>query len=113
MTPRSALDVATDAKLQILERAILLENKGTGIGFVFGGKVLDKTTLSKIFVAMGGFLGTVVPLFWAVRSSGLKPTVAGTEACALSGQEELSIRAAMASRNASCSYSMSVNSVFN
>ena len=46
----SALDVETDAKLQIfLERAIEKENHAAGIGFVVGGKMLDLKALKTIF----------------------------------------------------------------
>jgi hypothetical protein len=97
----SKLDVATDAKLQILERAIMLQNQGAGIGFVVAGKVLDRTTLKTIFVAMSGFLSTVVPLILALRP---KEFVIGTEACALSETQTASVQAAFVGFNATCSY---------
>ena len=42
----SLLDAETDAKLQVLERAISHENRGAGIGFVVAGRVIDRSTLT-------------------------------------------------------------------
>ena len=100
--PRSAQDVASDAKLQILERAIEKENKGAGIGFVVGGgvKVLDRTTLRTVFAAMAGFLSTAVPLILALQQ---QETVIGTAACSLTTPQVTLIKT-MASLNGTCSY---------
>jgi hypothetical protein len=63
----SVLDLETDAKLQVLERALLNTNRRQGIGFVVAGKVIDRATLKAICVAVAGFLGTAVPVILALR----------------------------------------------
>ena len=71
-------DVATDAKLQVLERHLDRQNRKVGLGFVPGGKVLNKTSLKTIFAAMIGFLSTALPLILNV----IEPTaVHGSAGC--------------------------------
>ena len=107
---RKPLDVATDAKLHILEHAIEKENKGAGIGFVVGGgKVLDRATLrSTGFLSTGflstRFLSTAVPLILALQPQAV---VVGGTACALPADYAAIVRSF--SLNSSCSYNMSID----
>ena len=66
-----------------------------------GDIVVDRRTLVRIFIAMSGALGTLGPLIFALKPP---PIPAGTIACDLTQQETALIRAAMAGRNASCTY---------
>ena len=67
--------------IAIAETALKCCNRDQGLGFVAGGKLLDRATVKNIFVAMFGFVSTVVPLFLAMRP---ELHVAGGAACALS-----------------------------
>ena len=42
-------------------------NANQGLGFVVYGTVVDRRTLSRAVVAVGGFLGTVVPVVIALQ----------------------------------------------
>jgi len=95
----SDLSVENDAKLYVIERLLQNLNKGQGLGFVVAGKVLNKTTLKTIFVAVGSFLGAAVPLILALKPPTIVP---GTEACALTAQQVAGIKAAMMTASASC-----------
>ena len=102
------LSVENDAKLFVIERLLQNLNKGQGLGFVVAGKVLDRTTLKTIFVAVSSFLGTVVPVVLALRPT---TAVAGTAACSLPAYHRDAIRAVMASANATCSYNVSLSAI--
>ena len=54
---KEAMDIETDQKLQVLERALAQENAGQGIGFTVHGVVVDRKTLSRIFLLVMGTLG--------------------------------------------------------
>ena len=54
---KEAMDIETDQKQQVLERALALENAGQGIGFSVHGVVVDRKTLSRIFLVVMGSLG--------------------------------------------------------
>ena len=58
---KEAMDIETDQKLQVLERALAQENAGQGIGFTVLGVVVDRKTLSRIFLVVMGTLGTATP----------------------------------------------------
>ena len=108
----TVLDVATDGKLQVLERAIRLENRGAGIGFVVAGGILDRSSLMKIFAAMSGALGTVVPLFFAMQPrSDTVAAAATSDVCALSSSAILGIQGMLSERNASCVYNITIDEV--
>lgn len=83
-------DIAVGAKL--LEKEILLKNlnNGGGLGFVAGGKVIDKRTLRMIFAAKSGFLSTVLPLILALQPTEL---VVGTDSRAATAAEIVNVRA--------------------
>jgi len=91
-------------KLQILEELLDRLNKKQGLGFVAGGKVFDRTTIKTAFIAIGGFLGFIVPLLLAFRP---EATVAGTDVCSLNAGQVLVINGAISSAGANsstCSY---------
>jgi hypothetical protein len=104
----SSIKIEEDAKIQLLERALTLSNRGQGLGFVVAGVVVDRRTLGRIFVAVVGALGTIGPVILALKPPAVEY---GSQECALTAQETLSIRAAMASSNASCAYNITVASV--
>eukprot|EP01045_Picozoa_sp_COSAG04_P001948 COSAG04_NODE_67_length_29431_cov_17.894313_17_plen_152_part_00 len=84
----SVLDPETDTKLQILERALLNANRSQGIGFVVLGKVVTRATLKAIFLAVVGFLGTVVPVLLTLRPA----EVASVGACELDAVQRVRLQ---------------------
>ena len=92
-----------------VERLLVNLNKNQGLGFVVGGKVLDKRLLKTIFVTIGGFLSTVLPLILALQSK--TKSRDDNEACALLANYRNAIKALMASANATCNYGMTVNDI--
>ena len=93
----------SDEKLERLERSLERCNRGQGLGFVVGGRVMDRRTLQLIGASMCGALTTVVPLIF-----GLNPPTSfvniNMEMCALSDTQTASVQAALLDANASCSY---------
>jgi hypothetical protein len=88
---------ASDAKIQILERGLLLTNRGQGLGFVAGGRVLDLRTLQVVFAGVVSLLSTVLPILIAMR-----PAIGGDEVCGVTANEIELVRATFTNR--SCSY---------
>ena len=61
-----------------------------GLGFCAGGRVLDRTTLEKIFASISGLFGTVIPLIVALCDEEGFPasaTGANASACTLSAAQ--------------------------
>ena len=59
--------VENHAKLAAVESLLQNDNNGQGLGFVVAGRVMDRKTLKAIFIAMIGFLGTVLLMIIALR----------------------------------------------
>jgi hypothetical protein len=55
-------------KLQILEVTLSKLNRGQGLGFTVGGKVLDRTTLRMITAAIGAVVSTALPVAFALST---------------------------------------------
>lgn len=100
---------AAEEKLQQLERAISLENRGMGIGFVVLGRVVDRSTLTTVFGSMSALLGTVIPIFLALQPHRLGS--ADTALCSLSDSEVRSIQGLLSGRNQSCLYNVTIDTV--
>ena len=88
-------------KLQILEVHLDRLNKKQGLGFVAGGKVIDRTTVKRTVVGIYGFLGFIIPLLLASRQ---EAAVIGTTHCSLTAAQGQCVQSAMLGHNASCSY---------
>ena len=71
------------------------------------GIVIDASMMNKIFTALLSFLITIVPIILTLY----QPSSDGAIVCELSAQETLSIQAAMASRNHTCNYNMTLGDV--
>ena len=71
-------------------------------------QILDRRSLRGFSLWLVGIVGTVVTALIALNDEA-GHFGAGNAACALSAQESASIRAAMESRNASCSYNMTID----
>jgi len=102
----SKCDIHVGAKLMACETLLDRLNDGGGLGFVAGGKVIDKKTLRQIFAEVIAFLVVAVPVILS-----LQPTVAvaGANACDLSLEQTAVIRSF--SLNASCTYNQSIETV--
>lgn len=99
------MDVDIEHKLQILERALALQNAGQGLGFVVLGVVVDRKTLSRIFWVVMGTLGTIGPIIVALRPEADYSST--HESCSLSAQQRNAIRAtasAVLGANSTCSF---------
>eukprot|EP01046_Picozoa_sp_COSAG06_P007286 COSAG06_NODE_353_length_16899_cov_14.694345_18_plen_384_part_00 len=48
------MSIETDTKIQIVERLLSNANRGQGLGFVAGGRVIDRATLKNVAVAVSG-----------------------------------------------------------
>ena len=72
------------------------------------GIVIDASMMNKIFTALLSFLITIVPIILTLYH---QPSSDGAIVCELSAQETLSIQAAMASRNHTCNYNMTLGDV--
>jgi hypothetical protein len=109
----TVLDFATDSKLQVLERVIRLENRGARIGFVVAGGILDRYSLMKIFAAISGALGTVVPLFFAMqpRLDTVAAVAVRSDVCALSSSAILGSQGMLSEHNASCVCNITIDEV--
>jgi hypothetical protein len=96
-------------------RALCLQNRGQGLGFVLLGAelgtVIDKKTLKNCFVRLYSYLGILVAALQALNTA----AVAGGELCALSAKQRDGIQAAantiLDGRDSSCSYSMTFESI--
>ena len=108
---KQAMDVETDQKLQVLERALSLENAGQGMGFCVHGVVVDRKTLSRIFFLVMGAVGTVGPVIIALRP-GTGPDLA-TSACSLTHDQKTAVQGVVSSwHNSSfCSYNITLNDI--
>ena len=69
LNARRAADLSYDnhCKLEVVETLLSHLNKGQGLGFVVSGKVLDRSNLRNIFAGLVGFLGTALPLIFALQ----------------------------------------------
>lgn len=101
--------VTTEGKLQQLERAICLENRGAGIGFVVVGRVVDRSSLTTVLASMSALLGTIIPIFLALQPHRLSS--ADASLCSLSDAEVQSIQGLLSGRNQSCLYNMTIDNV--
>ena len=88
-------------KISALISGTPVAGSGNGLGFVAGGKVVDRTTVKRTLVGIYGFLGFIVPLLLASRPEVI---VAGFEVCALPQSYVQSIKSMMVDRNIHCSY---------
>jgi hypothetical protein len=105
----SMLDAETDMKLQIMERVLRQENKGSGIGFVVGHKVVDRRTLGTILVGMSGVLGTIVPVILALQPNARH---VGELPCSLSPTQVSVIQGVLSeSSNNTCNFNQTLNEV--
>jgi hypothetical protein len=75
-------------------------NYKQGLGFVAGGKVLDRGTLKTIFVAVSGALSTVLPVIYALKPG--MDDVPSTLSCFPTLTEIALVQATFT--NSSCSY---------
>ena len=82
-----------------------------GVGFVAGGKVIDRTTLKTTIAAIFSFLGFIVPLLLAFRPEVV--VVVGADVCSLNARQVLGIKRTIASSpNSTCSFdTVSIGSV--
>ena len=106
-----AMDLETDQKLQVLERALSLKNAGQGIGFSVHGVVVDRKMLSRVFFLVTGTVGTIVPAILALQP---EPALdLQLSPCALTPAQTAAIRSVVSSwQNSSvCSYNMSLNNI--
>lgn len=137
---KQTMDLETDQKLQVLERALALENAGqgectppcfcrptsysrwqdcmhqtrravvcAGIGFCVLGAVVDRKTLTRIFLLVMGTLGTILPIIVALRP---QEHPAGTDVCLLSSTQKSAVQALVASwGNSSCTYNVTLSDI--
>ena len=108
---KQAMDIETDQKLQVLERALSLENAGQGMGFSVHGVVVDRKTLSRIFFLVMGAVGTIGPVIIALRP-GPGPDLV-TDDCSLTHAQKVAIHAVASTfQNSSiCTYNRTLSDI--
>lgn len=90
---------ASHANIRSLELGMRQLNEGGGLSFVCLGIVVDKRWLWMLALSLGGGLSTLVGALLALGKGDVAALGVGAGACALTAQEEGSIRAAMGSRS--------------
>lgn len=88
-----------------------MQNSGQGLGFVLGSVVIDKRSLNSAAVKLIGALSTLVSVLLGLQQQETVREATSAELCLLSSLQVGSIRAAMAERNVSCAYNMTLSSI--
>lgn len=88
-----------------------LQNSGQGLGFVLGSVVIDKRSLNSAAVKLIGALSTLFSLLLGLQEQETVTKAAGAGLCLPSPVQVGSIRAAMAERNMSCVYNMTLSNI--
>ncbi len=101
-----AMTVEADAKIQVVERLLSNANRGQGLGFVAGGRVIDRTTLQNIAAGVAGTLGAILPIILALQP---KHITDGTDTCELTATQIATVKAAMVGANESCIFNQTIS----